>query len=163
MPFPLMAIPIIAPGIGQILATLTWLKEVYGRLPAIRAAALAIASSTIDDDQVGQVNRLAAFVRTALVYVRDPLNLEFVQTPDLLLLAIDGDGSATGDCDDHVLLFAALAESLAIECDIAGVTTPGAVTEDHVIAIVHLEGITLDFDLVAKGTYQPFYNTKLLP
>lgn len=150
------------PGIRRILEVLTRLKEEYGRLPAIRSAALAIASSAIDDDQAGQVNRLAVFVRTALIYVRDPLNLEFVQTPDLLLLAIDRDGFAQGDCDDHVLLFAALAESLAIECDIAGVCSPGAVTEDHVIAVVHLDGVPIDFDLCAKGPHQPAYASKLI-
>lgn len=147
----------------EIVATLAQLKDYFGRLPAIRSAALQICGPAANHDQAGQVNALAAFVRGAVVYVSDPVNAEFIQTPDLLLLQINSHGCAYGDCDDHCLLFAALCESLGIPCDIAGVASTGSGAPDHVVVTAHLDAGNLDFDLVAKGVGQPYYETKLLP
>jgi hypothetical protein len=148
-------------GIRQILATLANLKSYYSRLPAIRAAALRIAGSDLDNDQLGHVNRLAGFVRGALVYVADPIDAEFITTPDVLLCEIHRSGQVAEDCDGHVLLFTTLCESLGIPCDIAGVCSAGGVTWDHVIAVVRLESGELEFDLCAKCLEQPFYPDKL--
>lgn len=153
-------------GILEILGALSALKNYYGTLPAIRCAALRIAGSATDNDERGHVCRLAQFVRRALVYVCDPINSEFVQTPDVLLCLINRDGSAAGDCDDHVLLFAALAESLGIACDVAGVEAPGtAGAVNHVVALVHYsDGSAATVDLCAKGEFQPSYsNLTVIP
>src|ERR1700685_2792323 len=137
------------PGIRQIVANLNAMKDHYGSLPAIRAAALTIAASNTDDDDAGNTQKIAAFVRSSVVYVKDPVNSEFTQTPHVLLLAIHNTGAARGDCDDLVLLFASLVESLGIFCTIAAVQTPGSSTFNHVIAIAYPESEAVQVDLCA--------------
>lgn len=156
-------IPVAAglPGIRQIVANLNAMKDYYGSLPAIRAAALTIAQPTTDDDDAGNVAKLAEFVRSALVYVKDPINSEFTQTPDVLLLQIHKTGTARGDCDDHVLLFASLAESLGIFCTIVAVQTPNADTFNHVIAVAYPDDQETQIDLCAKLGHHPLYSQTL--
>ena len=148
--------------VAEILGTLTALKEYYGTVPAIRRAALALAAGPINNDTAGHAARLAAFVRRAVVYVADPINTEFIQTPDVMLTAINDTGHTTGDCDDHVLLFASLAESLGIATDIAGVCAPGTDQINHVIAIAQLPSGPMQIDLCAKNGFQPFYSPTLV-
>ncbi len=149
-------------GVEQIVDTLAQLKFYYGRLPAIRSAALRIVGVVGNNDQAAQVNALAAFVRNGVVYLADPLNTEFIQTPDVLLLQINRAGFVYGDCDDHCLLFGSLCEALGIRCDIVGVNSgAGAPIPDHVITTVYLDAGSLDFDLVAKGMEQPSYGDRV--
>lgn len=147
-------------GIRQILSRLGALRDFYGAQPAIRAAALEIAAPQSDNDNAGNAARLAEFVRARVVYVADPIHTEFAQTPDVLLLAIDCAGRAFGDCDDLVLLFACLCESLGIPAKICAVETPLATpgTPDHVISCACINGRWVDFDLCAKGQTQPTYS-----
>ncbi len=102
-------------------------------------------------------------MRRSLVYVADPINLELIHTPEVLLAAINDTGFASGDCDDHVLLFSALCEALGIACDVAGVEAPGtAGAINHVIAIAHLPAGPVQFDLCAKGNFRPRYLSTLV-
>lgn len=151
-------------GITATLSLLTRWKYYYGTLPAIRSAALIIAGSTEDNDQAQQAATLARFVKRSLVYQADPVNSEFVQSPDLLLDAISSSplGIASGDCDDHVILFVALAESLGIACDVAGVVAPGGQMVNHVIAVAHLDGRPIQIDLCAKNGFQPQYDDLMI-
>lgn len=144
-----------APGIRKIVSTLAQLKEYYGRLACIRAAAVAIIYGVGDHAQAAQVNALAAFVRGGVRFLADPLNSEFIQTPDVMLLEINAGGFTYGDCDDHSLLFASLCESIGIPCDIVGVAATGSGVPDHVITIAYLDAGPLEFDLVAKTLQQP--------
>ena len=144
-------------GVRQIVTRLNAMKDYYGALPSIRAAALAIAGSRINNDQAGHVQRLAAYVRRALVYQADPFNAEFTQTPDVLLLQINATGAAHGDCDDHCLLFASLAEALGIYTQIVGVMAPGTEDWNHVICIAHPNDEPVQVDLCAKDVPQPEY------
>ncbi len=144
-------------GIDEILRTLTAVKNFYGARPEIRAAALAIAGAGVEDDDAGHVARLANFVRRAMVYVKDPIDAELTQSPDVLLLEINRAGRARGDCDDHVVLFCALAQSLGIFASVVAVKTPGAALWNHVIARALVNGAALDIDLCAKFGAQPRY------
>ncbi len=149
------AVPDGPAGIQQIVSTLSALREYYGRLPAIRGAAVAIIHGVGDHDQAGQVAALSAFVRQGVRFLSDPLNSEYIQTPDVMLLAIHDNNFTYGDCDDHCLLFACLAESIGIPCEIVAVAASGSGLPDHVICVVHLDSGTMDLDLVAKGGWQP--------
>lgn len=143
------------PGIRQIVSDLAYLKEFYGRLACLRGAAVAIVRGAGNHDQAAQVNALARFVRERVRFLCDPLNCEFVQTPDVMLLDIQANGFTYGDCDDHCLLFASLGEAIGIPCDIVGVAAGGTGVPDHVIAIAYLDAGPLEFDLVAKTFGQP--------
>ncbi len=140
----------------------SWI-EFYSTLPAIRSVALAIAGSAIDHDPAGQAAQLAQFVRDAVVYQADPIDSEYLQSPDLLLLQIHETGVARGDCDDHVILFCTLARALGIAATPAGVRSPGATEIDHVIASVALPGRNVDIDLCAKWGFEPNYTDKVFP
>lgn len=148
------------PGIRQILANLSCLKDYYGTLPCIRRASLCIAGSRIDNDQQGHVNRLADFVRRAVIYQADPYNLEFTQTPDVMLLEINRRGFVTGDCDDHCLLFSSLCESLGVACEIVGVMIDSPMW-NHVICVAYPDDTPLEIDLCAKSGQNPHYVQQL--
>ncbi len=149
-------------GTEETLAFLTRWKDFYSTLPIVREAALAIAGGQLDHQPEAQAAQLARFVKVSLVYQADPVGTELVQSPDRLLASIAERGMAPGDCDDHVLLFCVLAESLGIACSIAGVTTPGADRVNHVIAVCHFDGRDVDVDLCAKLNWQPTYPEKLI-
>lgn len=144
-------------GIAEIVAQLNTAKDYYGSLPSIRAAALCIARPSADNDNAGNAAALASFVRSAVHYVCDPINSELTQTPDVMLTAIHSEGATCGDCDDHVLLFASLAESLGIACDIVAVKFPGTDEFNHVIACPWIDGQQRQIDLCAKNGEQPQY------
>ncbi len=139
-----------APGVETILRTLNALKDDYGRRPELRAAAMDILRAAgSPSDEAGQVSALAAFTRQAIVFVSDPLNLEYIQTPDRMILDIWANGNTFGDCDDHCLLFAALCEAIGVPCRIIGIATSGGLA-DHVVVVAQLEHGALEFDLVSK-------------
>ncbi len=150
-------------GVVDTVQQLARLKTYYGRLPAIRAVALRIVAGTGNHDQAAQVNAIAAFVRGAIDYVCDPLNVEFITTPDVILAQIGRHGFAQGDCDDHALTFASLLESIGIAADVVGVAAIAGGAPDHVVVVAHLEGGDLTFDLVAKGLQQPSYDDMIFP
>lgn len=148
-------------GIREIVATLNRLKVFYGARPSIRAAALRIAGVREDNDQMANTELLAAFVRQAMKYQADPFNAEFTQTPDVLLLQINRTGFAWGDCDDHCLLFASLAEALGIYTEIIGVIAEGTDYFNHVICVAFPHDQPIEIDLCAKDGRQPAYPEQL--
>ncbi len=155
------AIPDGDTGVLEILAALNDAKNFYGSLPCIRAAALCLAAPEFDNANEATAVALARFVRSAVRYTADPVNSELTHTPDVLLLAIDADGCALGDCDDHCLLFASLAEACGVACEIVGVQTPASDRFDHVIVIAWIDGAPCQFDLVAKQGPAPVYDAVL--
>lgn len=149
-------------GVRQILANLERLAAYYGARPVIREVATRVARSLGDNALAFQVQKLAAFVMDRVIYVRDPVGAEFVKTPDRMLLDIARTGTTEGDCDDHVLLFAALAQSIGIPVRIAAVKIPPSPVWNHVIVIVDLDGKAYEIDLCAKGVPAPDYPEKLI-
>jgi len=148
-------------GVRQIVARLNRMKRYYGQLPAMRAVALGIAGTLVDNDQAGNVARLADYVRRGVVYQTDPFNAEFTQTPDRMLLEINSRGFTHGDCDDHCLLFASMAEALGVQTQIVGVMAPGSDTYNHVICVTYPNDEPVQIDLCAKGGQQPVYEAVL--
>lgn len=136
-----------------VLATVDGINTRAARLaqhPAIRTAALRIVGRVGDDDQSAQLAALARFVRRNVQFVRDPNDVEFTQTADVMLLAIDAKGYAAGDCDDHCELFATLCRAIGIPAEVVAVSTPGSGRLDHVITIVVIDGAALEIDLTQK-------------
>ena len=72
----------------------------------IRALALDIVASLPARSWQHEVSRLHQFVRDEIRYVRDPVGVERVATPDRTLK------DRQGDCDDKSVLLAALLESI---------------------------------------------------
>jgi hypothetical protein len=149
------------PGILAIVAKANLLKDVCSALPDVRTVALLIARPEIDHDQAGQIASLAGFVMAAVVYVADPLHLEYMQSADLMLADIFTFGRTSGDCDDHCILFGALAQSLGIPVEIVGVkSSPDFPVPNHVIVIAHPDSGPVEIDLCAKRGERPVYQEK---
>jgi len=72
----------------------------------IREVALSIVRGLQQKNWTGEVRALHEFVRDQIRYVRDPVGLELVATPEKVL------EYRQGDCDDKSTLLAALLESL---------------------------------------------------
>jgi hypothetical protein len=77
----------------------------------IRNCALDIvrAANVQEKDQLGEVTAIHQWVMDHLRYVRDPYGVEFITYPETLAFE-----RQDGDCDDHVILEAALLGSIGI-------------------------------------------------
>jgi hypothetical protein len=105
------------------------------------------------NDTLGQYNAVATFILTHMVYVADPVGVEYMKSPVQHLKEICATGSTVGDCDDHVLLFNTLLNALGFTTYVVGVqadpTQPGVFT--HVISGVKLNGSFYYFDACNKS------------
>jgi hypothetical protein len=88
---------------GQKTAFLASLVLVGAIEPMVRDTAVGLVRSAPRDDHWERLSRLHRFVRDAVPYHREPIEMFHMATETLL----NG-----GDCDDHVLLLCSLAWSL---------------------------------------------------
>jgi transglutaminase-like putative cysteine protease len=110
LPGALVSIPNGAAGTA---ATLNWMTRFAraGRvnpLVAQTAREILIESGLTQKNFVAYAQAIGNFVRDRILYVRDPVKVERVQTPDATLKL------KTGDCDDKATLTSALLESIGI-------------------------------------------------
>ena len=103
----------------------------------IRSQALTITRSIRRHSETGQpdlrdVDQIAGALYKWMVrninYVRDPWNIERIQSPDVTLR------QKAGDCDDHAILGAALLQSLGIQTGFRIVSRTGN-NFDHIYAV----------------------------
>ena len=125
------------PGIDGVMQAATDLVEKYTGDERIRSKALAITRSIRRHPATGQpdlrdVDLIADAIYTWMVrninYVRDPWNIERIQSPDVTLR------QKAGDCDDHAILGAALLQSLGIHTGFRLVSRTGNAF-DHIYAV----------------------------
>jgi len=152
------------PDSHSIIAWLNELVVMFGRDPDVRAYTERILPTTLfDNDILGYLRAITAFVKENVKYVSDPEGTEYVISPLVLLQRIEQQGLARGDCDDHCLLHAAMARSLGINERIIGVKQgPQSTYFDHVIVEAPVDGQTIDIDPCAKIAPQPTYLEKLI-
>jgi transglutaminase-like putative cysteine protease len=116
----------------------------------------------LDNDQLGQANRLIDFVRKNLTYVRDPIGAEYIVSPVRLLQNFQATGYMAGDCDDHVLLLNALLGAAGIPTKAVGVKFSGSDKWNHVVSGIQLKGQLWLVDPCAKRFPQPEYKETLM-
>lgn len=80
--------------------------------PSIIRKARAIVRYIAERDRAGEIIALGRWVRSHVRYATE--GVETIQNPVEMLQEISDYGVVVGDCDDHVVLFSALAKSLAI-------------------------------------------------
>lgn len=110
----LQTIPDGRAGLQVKLAKIRQLIEDAKRSPAFRRKALAIVADLPERDHAGEVCRVHEFVTRGVRFVRDPWSpggLELFVAPAAMLADVER-GTAAGDCDDHVILAAALLETI---------------------------------------------------
>lgn len=115
-----------------------------------------------NNDVVGQVNAVLAFVKDRVRYVRDPINHEYIQSPLGMVRDIQKNGYCYGDCEDHVMLFNCMLGSIGIDTKPVGVKLNKSITYNHVISTVLTNRGWIDLDPCAKNTSQPFYDERLV-
>jgi transglutaminase-like putative cysteine protease len=101
------------------------------------------------------------FVRSKVVYVRDPNGTEYVISPVRMLSQINTDGRTMGDCDDHTLLFNSMLNSIGFRARAVGVRLFED-RYDHVISSVLVGNQWVDIDTCIKSGQQPRYDMRLV-
>jgi transglutaminase-like putative cysteine protease len=96
------------PGTRETLRIMRDLVKASVRSPdqVIRSKALSIVENLPTRNWMGEIRALQEFVRDAIRYVGDPVDIELVQTPEQTL------SMGQGDCDDKSTLLAALLHSI---------------------------------------------------
>jgi len=82
--------------------------------PYVRNTAEHIVYQCSPRDTMAEAAAIYYFVRDHLRYVGDNINLEYLQTPPMLLTKIKTGDAPSGDCDDHTMLVASLLRSIGI-------------------------------------------------
>jgi hypothetical protein len=147
----------------QILAVLNAAVEQYGRSPWIRQFTQSILPPwTGNNDLPTIIGAVAAFVRDRMRYLADPEGGEWFIDPVASIQAIQANGFAFGDCDDHVSLLCSMLRSVGLGARAVGVHLHDPVLWDHVIAQVWFGGQWLDIDPCVKTNETPDYREKLI-
>ena len=148
----------------SILAWLFALMEYYSRDHAVRVHAIQILNDggIRDAESLAGFRLLLNYAQTRMIWIPDPQHTEHVTAPPLLLDAIDENGEAYGDCDDHVVLLGSMLMSVGIEArPVAVKLDPGRGWYDHVILQADVDGDWRDADPCAKGIFQPSYSQRM--
>lgn len=118
------------------------LIELGKRDPRVRQTA-EIILKTFDvpaHDKWREVRSIYLWVKRNVRYIRDPWDIEYVQTPGRMLETL------TGDCDDYTVLLGALLESVGYPVDIKVVARKGRRNLHHVYPVVSMDGVSIGLD-----------------
>lgn len=91
-------------------------------------------------DRLGEIAAIHEWAKRNIRYVQDPYRVEYVQTPERLLV------SRTGDCDDFTALVGSLVEAIGYPVDIKVVAKPGRKQFHHVYPIARIGAETVGLD-----------------
>jgi transglutaminase-like putative cysteine protease len=80
--------------------------------PYVRKWAEKIIENVPAKDKIGEVSAIHDFVKWKVRYTKDPLGMEYIQTPLVLLKAIELGEMPFGDCDDMSTLSLSLYRSI---------------------------------------------------
>jgi len=106
------------------------------RSPVLEAAR-AIVRGIDGRDFAAQLGAIAWFLTSRTAFLRDPVDDEYLQSPELMLERIRHDGVAEGDCDDVAMLGAALAKAIGFRAGFVAESYQGpAAPFQHVYAVV---------------------------
>jgi len=159
------------PGIESVLGLASQLVTKYTGREDIRELALKITRRVPRNISTGlpdlrNIDQIAGaiykWMTSNINYVRDPWNIERIQSPDVTLR------QKAGDCDDHAILSAALLQSLGIQTGFRIVSRTGR-TYDHIYTVLRspqgwksfdttvakYPGFTFDERLIKKSKHLP--------
>lgn len=147
----------------QILAYLNGLVSQFAQAPYVREFTVELLGSEQvgNNDQEKQVETVLRFVRHNIVYVRDPIDSEYVISPINLLEKIVQGKRPAADCEDHVLLLNSMLGSIGFPTKFVATRINGADWWNHVISSVYCSGRWWELDPCAKGIAQPDYYVRL--
>lgn len=127
------------PDADQILRIMGELADDYSSRPEIRAFALRLVGEMGNDDRRRQLEAVTDFVVKKVIYVRDPIGVEYILTPDRMIKEYQATGVMRGDCDDHTLLANTLLQSLGFETRPIGLKVFRNDVFDHTISEIKMD------------------------
>jgi len=131
----------------QILASIEELSQKYSIMPSVRAFALSLMPrAMVNDDQLTQLNVISQFVVNDMLYVRDPIGVEYFIAVPKMLQEYAQTGKIFGDCDDHVLMFNTLMKAVGFNVRAVATNIGNTSYADHVFSEFMIGGTTHDFD-----------------
>jgi transglutaminase-like putative cysteine protease len=83
--------------------------------PMVRGTAVNIMRPVVPRDRVGQVEAVRSFLTERVQFLRDPVGVELLHSPEWLLREIQARYYVTGDCDDVAILSAALGKAAGLK------------------------------------------------
>lgn len=101
-------------GAGQTLTRMTDLANRALRVPLVVETANGIAATVPPRDYLATAQAIRAWLQRHFRFVRDPLGVELIRTPEYQLRQWMTAGFITGDCDDVAVLGAALGKAVGI-------------------------------------------------
>ena len=120
------------------------------------------------------LSALLYWVRGHMIYTPDPPDEELIKWPSVLLDEIRRHGQALGDCDDYVMLFAALAVALGFQVRLVVIARKnvddgaGQAQLDHIYTRVFVDGAWLGVDPTGDvalgwehGQHYPIYREEV--
>lgn len=118
--------------------------------PYVRKSAEQIIVGIDPGDKVGEVEAIYEWMKHHIRYTRDPMGMEYLQTPPHLLEIIGRNGMAFGDCDDMTMFVASLLKSIGfnVGVKVASYKPDGAYS--HIYALVFLQGKWVALDGVKR-------------
>jgi hypothetical protein len=102
-------------GTRQTLAKMKRLVNGSLAAPMVRGTAVNIMRPVVPRDRVGQITALRCFLDERVQFLRDPVGVELLHSPDWLLREIQARYYVTGDCDDVAILGAALGKAAGLK------------------------------------------------
>ena len=136
----------------QILESIEELSQKYSIMPSVRAFALSLMPKTmVNDDQLAQLNAISQFVVNDMLYVRDPVGVEYFIAVPTMLQEYARTGKIFGDCDDHVLMFNTLIKSVGFNVRAVAARIGDTPYFDHVFSEFLMNGKVNDFDGCKKS------------
>ena len=131
----------------QILHTLSTLMFEYGVDPEIRRFTTSLFGACGHDDRSCQFKAVTDFVMDHVRYVRDPLAVEYVRSPNAMLKEFKEFGMANGDCDDQVLFTGSMLFSVGFDVRPIGLNLYTRDYYDHVaLQVMRDDGNWVSFD-----------------
>lgn len=117
------------------------------RVPVVVEFAHHVVANVSGRDDVGLATAIADWMRANFKFVRDPLGVELLRTPEYMINQYNIQMSVSGDCDDAAILSAALAKSvgLAVRFVVLGFRAFQPFSHVYAIALTR-SGKTVSFD-----------------
>ena len=143
----------------DILKLLERIKDQYAKSPYVREFLFTIIGQLDNNDKESQIELLTDFVKDNMIYVRDPLGVEYVTSPVQHIKRILMHGYTTGDCDDHAMLLNTFLSAMGMKTRFVGVKLNSS-RFNHVISCVKNPD-WIDIDPCAKQTKQRIYEEQL--
>ena len=114
--------------------------------PYVRKWAEKIIEGVQAKDKMGEVSAIHNFVKWNVRYTKDPLGMEYVQTPLILLKAIEQDEMPMGDCDDMSTLSLSLYRSIGYPVATKVTSYSPKKQYSHIYGLVNVNGKWLPSD-----------------